>query len=170
MLEKINKYLVEKNYQSIYEKADTNNFYDRLQIKFAAVVNVQNAYWPIELGNLPVKEEGFEGFSLLQFYIPIVGQLEAANYLPICDLIIQLNTKLTIGCFGYLASHNLVFLKHNLIISNENFANNCDIIDKSLSILFFMLVNFQKALADVAQGNCSVQKAMEQMPLSYIYK
>jgi hypothetical protein len=33
-----------------------------------------------------------------------------------------------------------------------------------------MLVNFQKALADVAQGNCSVQKAMEQMPLSYIYK
>ena len=90
-----------------------------MQIKFAAVVNVQNAYWPIELGNLPVKEEGFEGFSLLQFSIPIVGELEAANYLPICDLIVKLNTKLTIGCFGYLASHNLVFLKQNLFISKR---------------------------------------------------
>jgi hypothetical protein len=31
-------------------------------------------------------------------------------------------------------------------------------------------VNFQKPLADVAQGNSNVQKAMEEMPLSYIYK
>lgn len=170
MLEKINEYLVGKNYQSTFEKADTNNIYDRLQIKFAAVINGQNTYWPIELGNLPVKEEGFEGFSLLQFYIPIVGQLAATNYLTICDLMVKLNTKLTIGCYGYLASHNLVFLKHNLILSNENLANNCEIINKSLSILFFMLVNFQKPLVDVAQGNCSVEKAMDAMPLSYIYK
>jgi len=170
MLEKLNKFLVDKNYQSTFEKADTNNFYDRLEIKFASVINGQNVYWPIELGNLPVKEEGFEGFSLLQFYIPIVGGLEAATYLPICDLMIKLNTKLTIGSFGYLHTHNLVFLKHNLIISNENFEKNCEIIDKSLSILFFMLINFQKPLVDVAQGNCSIENAMEEMPLSYIYK
>jgi len=170
MLEKINQYLVEKNYQSTFEKAYTNSFYDRLEIKFASVINGQNVYWPIELGNLPVKDEGFEGFSLLQFYIPIVGDLEAANYLPICDLIVKLNTKLTIGCFGYLPSHNLVFLKYNLIISNENYEQNFKIIEKSLSILFFMLINFQKPLVDVAQGNCSVEKAMEEMPLSYIYK
>jgi hypothetical protein len=170
MLEKLNKFLVDKNYQSTFEKADTNGFYDRLEIKFASVINGQNVYWPIELSDLPVKEEGFEGFSLLQFYIPIVGELEAVNYLPICDLIVKLNTKLTIGSFGFLHTHNLVFFKHNLIISNENFEENCGIIDKTLSILFFILINFQKPLSNVAQGNSSVDNAMEEMPLGYIYK
>ena len=170
MLEKINEYLVGKNYQSTYEKADTNNIYDRLQIKFIAVINGQNTYWPIELGNLPVEDESFKGLSLLQFYIPIVGEVAAVNYLPICDLMTKLNAKLTVGCFGYLASHQLVFFKHNLILTNDHFTNNCAIIDKSLAIIFYMLVNFQKPLAVVAQGNSSVEEAMGEMQLSYIYK
>jgi hypothetical protein len=127
--------------------------------------NTRTRYFQKQLFNLTVK-----CFSLLQFYIPIVGELEAVNYLPICDLIVKLNTKLTIGSFGFLHTHNLVFFKHNLIISNENFEENCGIIDKTLSILFFILINFQKPLSNVAQGHSSVDNAMEEMPLSYIYK
>jgi hypothetical protein len=56
------------------------------------------------------------------------------------------------------------------MLSNKNYSQNCEIIHKTLLIMFFMLENFQKAIADVALGKSTVAEAIEVMPLNYIYQ
>lgn len=170
MLQELNKYLVENNFQSNFKPASEILFYDSLEIKYFSVVNGQNTFWPIEIGDLPFGDDSMKGFKIIQFYTPIVEDISNENYIHITDLITQLNPKLTFGNFGYLASHKLVFFKHNTILSDNNFSDNCEIINKTLLILFFMLENFQKAIADVALGKSTVAEAMETMPLNYIYQ
>jgi hypothetical protein len=170
MIEKLNKFLIENKYQSIYKPSNDVVFYDSLEVKYFAVIDGQNTFWPIEIGDLPFGDESMKGFNILQFYTPIVEDITESNYASICDLITRINPKITFGCFGYLASHKLVFFKHNIIFSELNFEENCKIVDKTMMIIFFMLENFQKALADVALGKLSVADAMETMPLNYIYQ
>ncbi len=170
MLKGLNKYLVENKYQSTFELANENIFYDRLLIQYFAVINGQNTYWPIEIGKIPFGDDSLNGLTLLQIYTPIVGDISVNNYLPTCDIVAKINPKLTLGCFGFLDSHKLIFFKHNIIFSDQDFDHNCVIIDKTLSIMFYMLENFQKALVDVAHGKSTVDDAMDEMPLNYIYK
>lgn len=170
MLQKLNKYLLDNDFQSSYNPISEAVFYERLEVKFYGVVNGQNTFWPIEIGDLPFGDDSMKGFKIIQFYTPIVEDISNENYINITDIITQLNPKLTFGNFGYLASHKLVFFKHNIILSDKCFSENCEIVNKTLIILFFMLENFQKALADVALGKSSVTDAMETMPLNYIYQ
>jgi hypothetical protein len=170
MLQELNKYLTEHNFQSIFKPANENVYYDSLVVKYFAVVNGQNTFWPIEIGDLPFGDNSMKGFKIIQFYTPIVEDISNENYIKITDIITQLNPKLTFGNFGYLASHKLVFFKHNAILSDKNYSENFEIVHKTLLITFFMLENFQKAIADVALGKSTVSEAMESMPLNYIYQ
>lgn len=170
MLKELNKYLIENNFQSSFKLANEALFYDSLEVKHFAVVNGQNTYWPIEIGDLPFGDNSMEGYKIIQVFVPIVEDVNDAHYLNIADFITQINTKLTFGNFGYLASHKTVFFKHNLILSDKCFTENCEIVERTLLILFFMLENFQKALADVALGKSNVADALENMPLNYIYQ
>jgi hypothetical protein len=170
MIEQLNKYLVENQYQSIYRPANDTVFYDSIEVKYFAVIDGQNTYWPIEIGNLPFGDDSMKGYKIIQFYTPIVEAVNEKNYAAICDLLTKINPKLTFGCFGYLASHHLVFFKHNIIFSENDIAKNCEIVDKTMMIIFFMLESFQKAIVEVALGIKSVEDAMETMPLNYIYQ
>ena len=170
MLQELNKYLTEHNFQSIFKPANEDVYYDSLIVKYFAVVNGQNTYWPIEIGDLPFGDESMKELKILQFYTPIVEDVSNSNYTNITDITTQINPKLTFGNFGYLASHKLVFFKHNAMLSNKNYSQNCEIIHKTLLIMFFMLENFQKAIADVALGKSTVAEAIEVMPLNYIYQ
>jgi hypothetical protein len=170
MLQDLNKNLVQHNFQSIFNPANEEVYYDRLEVKHFGVVNGQNTYWPLEIGDLPFGDDSMKGFNILQLYTPIVEDVSDSNYNKITDIITQINPKLTFGNFGYLAEHKLVFFKHNIILSDKCFSENCEIIQKTLLITFFMLENFQKAIADVALGKSSVADAMQNMPLNYIYQ
>jgi hypothetical protein len=170
MLQDLNKNLVEHNFQSTFIPANEVVYYDRLEVRYFGVINGQNTYWPIEIGDLPFGDESMNGFTILQLYTPIVEDISDSNYDKITDIITRINPKLTFGNFGYLAEHKLIFFKHNIILSNKCFSENCEIIHKTLFILFFMLENFQKAISDVALGKVSVSEAMESMPLNYIYQ
>jgi len=170
MLKELNKYLIENNFQSTFKAANESLFYDSIELKYFSVVDNQNAFWPIEIGDLPFGDDSMKGFNIIQFYSPIIEGISDSNYTNITDFITQINPKLTFGNFGYLAEHKLVFFKHNIILSDKCFSENCEIINKTLLIIFFMLENFQKAIADVALGKVSVSEAMESMPLNYIYQ
>jgi hypothetical protein len=170
MLKELNKYLIEAEFQSIFKQANEFVFYDSLEVKYYGIVDGQNTFWPIEIGDLPFGDDSMNGYKMLQFYTPLVEDITDSNYNLICDLITRINPKITFGCFGYLHSHNIVFFKHNIILSEKNFSENCEIVNKTLIILFFMLENFQKAIADVALGKSSVADAMQNMPLNYIYQ
>jgi hypothetical protein len=170
MLKELNDYLIEKKFQSVYNPTNEEVYYDRLEVKYFGVVNGQNTYWPIEISDLPFGDESMNGFKIIQIYTPIVEDVSNDNYYNITDIITQINPKLTLGSFGYLASHKLVFFKHNIIFSDKCFSENCEIINKTLIMIFFMLENFQKAISDVALGKSNVSDAIDSMPLNYIYR
>ena len=169
MIEKLNKFLIENRYQSIYRPANDVVFYESLEIKYFAVIDGQNTFWPIEIGDLPFGDDSMKGFKMLQFYNPMIENVAENNYAAICDLITRINPKITFGCFGYLESHKLVFFKHNIIFTEKDFEENCQVVDKTMMIMFFMLENFQKAIVEVALGKSTVSEAMESMPLNYVY-
>jgi hypothetical protein len=170
MLKELNNFLIENNFQSIFQPANEVVFYDKIDINYFGVVDGQKTYWPIEIGDLPFGDDGMEGFKILQFYTPIIENISEDNYTKITDFTTRLNPKLTFGSFGFLKSHKLVYFKHNTMLAESSLAENCEIVQKTLLIIFFMLENFQKALAEVALGKISVDDAMETMPLNYIYQ
>lgn len=167
-LKDLHNLLYYKQWEITYEDATEQRPYDVLLVK---IYNPsREIFWQAELSFLPGLEEDLPEFYIMQCFVPMVLQVPVHLNLPLASLITKINTKLPLVGFGLLESHAAIYFKHNMLLPHEQQAVNSKIVEETLSMVGYLLHNFQTTFSDVALEIQTVDQAMENMPFSHIYK
>jgi hypothetical protein len=169
-LEKIMQFLVFNDWDTTYEIQDVVHDYDRLVVKIYTAIENEQRFWPLELSFLPGLEQDLDGFSIMQCYVPVIASVPAALNLPLAEMITQINTKLVLGSFGLLTPMQILFYKHNTIFSITQLTMSYPVIEEMISMVSYLLTNFNEAFSNVVTGKMTTGEAMRAMPFKDLYK
>jgi hypothetical protein len=167
-LKNVYNLLYYKQWEIAYENASEQRPYDVLLIKLYNAS--RDIFWQAELSYLPGLEADLPEFYIMQCFVPMVLQVPVQYNQVLSNLITKINTKLPLVGFGLLESHAAVYFKHNMLLPHHQPEANGKIIQETLSMMGYLLDNFQATFADVALGNKTENEAIETMPFSHIYK
>lgn len=126
--------------------------------------------WRMELSFLPNLEEDLDTVSILQCFVPVVGELAPGATAALRDFLIRINPQLPLGSFGVLDEPHIVYFKHNALLPNQQTRTQVLITHELVMLTGYLLTLFMDALTRVARGEIDVATAMQDPRFAHIYR
>lgn len=142
--------------------------YDRLLVRLESFEE-KNRIWQLELSYLPRLEKELENVSILQSFVALSDGSPDEHRHSLSQLIVKLNVKLPIGCFGLLDNPRLLFFKHNAMLPNDNHAVSWQIVRELVPMTAYLITTFSESLIQVATGERTIDEAIADMPFSNVF-
>jgi hypothetical protein len=125
--------------------------YDTLIVRLESFA-AENRIWYLELSYLPGLEDDLDDVSILQVYVALTDQIAVENRAELEHLMVKLNAKLPIGCFGLLDSPMVLFFKHNVMLPDDNHTGSYKIVRELISLTTYLIGAFSQPLIKMAAG------------------
>jgi len=142
--------------------------HDRLLVRLESFEE-KNRIWQLEMSYLPGLEKDLDNVSILQSFVALSDGSPDEHRASLSQLIVKLNVKLPIGCFGLLDNPRLLFFKHNAMLPNDNHAVSWQIVRELVPMTAYLITTFSESLIQVATGKRTIEEAIAGMPFSNVF-
>ena len=167
-LQRIGDLLAKEAYQIEMVPASDLVPYDRLLLRLESFEE-KNRVWRLELSYLPALEKELDNVSILQCFVALLDGSADEHRHSLSQLIVKVNVKLPIGCFGFLDNPGTLFFKHNAMLPNDNNPGNYQVIRELVPMTAYLITTFSESLIQVATGQRTIEEAMADMPFSNVF-
>jgi len=142
--------------------------YDRVLVRLEWFEE-KDRIWQLELSFLPGLEKEIDDVSILQCFVALSDGSPDEYRNSLSQLIVKLNVKLPIGCFGLLDNPRMLFFKHNAMLPNDNHDVSWQVVRELVPMIAYLITTFSEALIQVATGHRTIEKAIADMPFSDVF-
>src|SRR5207253_8288645 len=108
--------------------------------------------YTLEAALLPQLAMAIEQTTLVQLYVPIVGEAAPSAQGEILWTIARINTKLPLVGLGYLDELRLVFFRHCALLPDRSREGALALAMEAIQLAEFVVAHFDAMLGAVARG------------------